>query len=177
MDNNFYGSDSGSQGISATLPQPDPITGQKRMPRKNSISAYKAASAVAPPDSILKAATNEQPRGFTIPAEDAELQPPSTYAPEVGPQSTAQMPYSAAPSSVQPSEPRITPLLGLPDNTPSPSTSTVLDATTGAAQESKVGMPTLANPHPFLRKLGAYFGLSGPEPNPGELYSGPTSAQ
>src|SRR5439155_2950501 len=81
------------------------------------------------------------------------------------------------PSSVQPSEPRITPLLGLPDNTPSPSTSSVIDATSGAAQESKAGMPTLANPHPFLRKLGAYFGMSGTEPNPGEIYSGPTSAQ
>src|SRR5205809_147470 len=163
MDNNFYGSDSGSQGISATLPQPDPITGQKRMPRKNSISAYKAASAVAPPDAILKAATNEQPRGFTIPAEDAELQPPATYAPSVGPQSTAQMPYADASSSVQP-ERTTGPILSLPDNPPAPSTSAVLDATSGAAQEVKAGMPTLANPHPFLRKLGAYFGLSGPEP-------------
>src|SRR5439155_9607600 len=81
------------------------------------------------------------------------------------------------PSSVQPSEPRITPLLGLPDNPPAPSTSAVLDATSGASQEVKAGMPTLANPHPFLRKLGAYFGLSGPEPNPGEIYSGPTSGQ
>src|SRR5438445_2142030 len=123
MDNNFYGSDSGSQGISATLPQPDPITGQKRMPRKNSISAYKAASAVAPPDAILKAATNEQPRGFTIPAEDAELQPPSTYAPQVGPQSAAQMPYADAPSSVQPEAQAFRSTgstLNLPDNTPVP---------------------------------------------------------
>jgi hypothetical protein len=164
----YGGSDggaTGSQGMSAQ-------STQKRPPKRPGPFVGQAEAVTGAPAAILNAA-------YAQPATQYDNPYPATDAPKVDPPMFGQNPPAqdvVATSSVQPPSFRSTgDVLNLPDNTPSPSTDAVLDATSGAAQESKAGMPTLANQHPFLRKLGSLFGLTGPEPEAGALYTGPST--